>query len=130
MLSNNYFNEGFYEAYGFYKIPSNNDIMHSYKKKDDSDKLLGLDNTNSVYGESTNLVSLEDIFSDYLVDKALSRQTPIYISDDAGDPSIEVNQNSKFIAAIPIIQEKETVGVLIIEKMPFILSGLNQSIKL
>lgn len=90
-----------------------------YKHDDSNSKYLGLKNTESVFGENTNKVSLEDIFKDYLVDKALSKQTPIYISDDAGDPSVEVNYDSRFIAAIPVVQEGQTVAVLIIEKMPF-----------
>ena len=88
-------------------------------KKDDSDKSLDLNGASVVFGESTKKVALAELFSDYLVDKALSRKTPIYISDDSGDPSIEIDNNSRFIAAIPAIQESEVVAVLIIQKMPF-----------
>ncbi|MBU1990304.1 hypothetical protein KJ691_06100 [bacterium] len=51
-------------------------------------------------------------FEDPLVKDVLERKKPIYISDD-------VNNKSKYIAVVPALQNEETVGLLLIEKMPF-----------
>ena len=89
-------------------------------KKDDGDKsLLSEKTANIVFGETTQKSNPNDIFKDYLVDKAITRQVAIYISDHDGDPTIDTDKNSKFIAAIPSVQEGSVVAVLIIEKMPF-----------
>ncbi len=64
-------------------------------------------------------MKLEDVFTDYLIDKAISRKTAIYISDEMGEPSSAADNNSEYIAAIPAIHKNKVVGVLMIKKMPF-----------
>lgn len=68
--------------------------------------------------EATNL-ELTDIFQDYLVDKSLARSTPIYISDEAGEPSSSVDKGSQYIAVIPSVRENKVHEFIAIEKMPF-----------
>lgn len=88
-----------------------------YKKEDD--EILDIKNVEVVYSKDTPAIDVANIFEDYLVDKALNRNTPIYISDEQGEPSVIADENSEFIAAIPSVQEGEVVSVLIIRKMPF-----------
>jgi len=72
-----------------------------------------------VYGDYTKEVHIDDIFKNYLVDKAIGRKTPIYISDEHGDPSLKNELESRYIAAIPAIYDNEVISLLVIEKMPF-----------
>ena len=55
---------------------------------------------------------VEDTFDDILIQNVLDRKKPIYISDN-------VNQQSKYIAVIPAIEQDTVVGLLLIEEMPF-----------
>jgi len=64
-------------------------------------------------------IAIEVLFKDYLIDKAINRKTPIYVSNEAGDPSYTADNNSLFMAAIPVIQENVVVAVLAIKSMPF-----------
>ena len=90
-----------------------------YKHADDKEKLIDEKNAYLAYTSKSSTYTTEDIVSDYLVDKAISRQTAIYISDKNGEPTINSNYNSEFIGAIPAILENNVVCVLIIKKMPF-----------
>jgi len=72
-----------------------------------------------VYGEYTHEVKNDEIFKNYLVDKAIARKTPVYISDEDGEPSLSNELESHYIAAIPAIYDDEVISVLVIEKMPF-----------
>jgi len=54
-----------------------------------------------------------------LVDKSLARSTPIYISDEAGEPSSSVDKGSQYIAVIPSVRENKVHEFIAIEKMPF-----------
>jgi len=74
---------------------------------------------NIVYGEYTEKVQMSSVFENYLVDKAIARKTPIYISDDEGEPSLDNELESRYIAAIPAIYDKRIITLLAIEKMPF-----------
>ena len=90
-----------------------------YKHADDKEKLIDEKNAYLAYTSKSSKYTLEDILSDYLVDKAINRHTPIYISDKSGEPTINSNYNSEFIGAIPALLEEKVVCVLIIKKMPF-----------
>ena len=89
-----------------------------YKERDEN-KFLNEENAYVVYGVNSSQENIADIISDYLVDKAIGRNTAIYISDEKGEPSIEDDQGSLFIAAIPSVREHQVSEVLAIEKMPF-----------
>ena len=88
-------------------------------KKDDLTPLFDINSVEAVYEAETQKMPFEEIFQDYLVDKAIGRKTSIYISDDRGEPSVNLDENSQFIAAIPSIQENKIVSLLLIKKMPF-----------
>jgi len=72
-----------------------------------------------VYGEYTHEIKIDEIFKNYLVDKAIARKTPVYISDEDGEPSLNNELESHYIAAIPAIYDDEVISVLVVEKMPF-----------
>ena len=90
-----------------------------YKHADDKEKLLDEKNAYLAYTTKSSNYEIKDIVDDYLVDRAISRHTPIYISDKSGEPTINSNYNSEFIGAIPALLENNVVCVLIIKKMPF-----------
>ena len=95
------------------------DALILYKHADDKEKLIDEKNGYLAYSSKSSKYTIEDIVNDYLVDRAISRHTPIYISDQNGEPTINSNYNSEFIGAIPAILENSVVCVLIIKKMPF-----------
>jgi hypothetical protein len=90
-----------------------------YKLDSSKDTEFDEDNAGVVFGGTAREFSIKDIFKDYMMDKAFTRKTAIYISDTTGEPSAMVDNNSEYIAAIPAIHEDEVVGVLLISKMPF-----------
>jgi len=90
-----------------------------YRKNDSDNSFLNAKNTNIVLGENSIAIDPSDIFGNYLIDKAINRNTPIYISDENGDPNTANEENSKFIAVIPSVQEERVNELLVIEKMPF-----------
>jgi hypothetical protein len=90
-----------------------------YRQDDSSRKFLDAENTHIVWGKNTPETDKETIFENYLVDKAVNRNTPIYISDEAGDPSLSSKDDGKIIAVIPSIQNGTINEILVIEKMPF-----------
>jgi hypothetical protein len=51
--------------------------------------------------------------TDPLIQKSLELKKPIFVSDE------ELNQ-SRYVAVIPSIQDDKTIGLLLIEKMPFL----------
>ncbi|MDD5400073.1 MAG: PelD GGDEF domain-containing protein [Sulfurimonas sp.] len=62
---------------------------------------------------SKTVDTIEDInFKDLLIIDALEKRKPVYISDEA-------TKKSKYIAVIPALYMEEIVGLLLIEKMPF-----------
>ena len=93
--------------------------MIVYKKDYLDDALIDEESAGVIFGHDTEDVKLADIFKDYLVDKAVSRKTSIYISDEDGEPSEKRDDNSEYIAALPAMHNDEVVAVLVIEKMPF-----------
>lgn len=90
-----------------------------YKRDDQNEELLSETTANIVFGSNTPEEEIKDVFKNYLVDKAVSRMTSIYISDKLGEPTVVPDINSDYIAALPAIQEGKVVGVLVIRKMPF-----------
>jgi len=66
-----------------------------------------------------NVKNLEDVFNNYLVDRAISRQQAVFISDEKGNPDLNSEDETKFIAAIPSVSNGEVISVLAIETMPF-----------
>jgi len=56
--------------------------------------------------------SNEEIFENYLVQQAIARKKPIYVSN-------ENTEETEFIAAIPTIYKDKVINVLLIEEMPF-----------
>jgi hypothetical protein len=93
--------------------------MIIYKKDDQNDEQLSEETANIVFGNNTQEEDIKDVFKNYLVDKAVSRMTSIYISDKLGEPTVVPDVNSDYIAALPAIQQNKVVGVLVIKKMPF-----------
>ena len=72
---------------------------------------VDIDNVSVVSLEKVEY-SNEDIFKNYLVEQAIARKKPIYISH-------ENTEETEFIAAIPTIYKNKVVNVLLIEEMPF-----------
>jgi hypothetical protein len=90
-----------------------------YKKSNLDDELIDENNTNIALGSENEDINIKELLDDYLVDKAISRKSPIYISDQSGEPTVVKDNNSKYIAAIPAIQDNRVASILVIKKMPF-----------
>ena len=88
-----------------------------YMTEGDHKKSFSEENTTLSFGTTSQKYESETIFNDYLVDKALNRKKPVYVSDEKGEPNTD--NTSKFITVIPSIQHDEVVSLLVIEKMPF-----------
>ncbi|MDF1877475.1 hypothetical protein JHD47_06560 [Sulfurimonas sp. SAG-AH-194-L11] len=97
-----------------------NSALIIHKKNIDDDSVY-LDENNSVFSYTTlcEKRTPQMILEDFLVDKAISRKTPIYISDDLGEPTVTNDINSLYLAAIPALESNKITSVLVIEKMPF-----------
>jgi len=93
-------------------------IIH---KKNIDDESVYLNEQNSIfsYGTLAEKRIAQVILEDFLVDKAISRKTPIYISDDFGEPTVTNDINSFYLAAIPALSSEKIASVLVIERMPF-----------
>lgn len=78
----------------------------AYKNETDSKK-----NTFIIIAKTDD--ALSDIqLNDQLIEKALEMKKPVFISND------NIKQ-SKYIAVIPTLQQDNVIGILLIEKMPF-----------
>lgn len=94
--------------------------MAIYKKPNAKKKLISYKTANIVFEANTEEMDIKEVFEDYLVDRAIERGIPIFISDEKGEPSPTMkSEDSKFIATFPIVQEGDVVAVIIIRKMPF-----------
>ena len=62
--------------------------------------------------------TIEDLLADTLVDKALTKKQPIYVSDDLGVP-MQRGDATNFLAVIPSVIEEKVISLLIIDEMPF-----------
>jgi len=89
-----------------------------YKSAQDS-SILSAENALQSCSSTCDVKKLEDIFDNYLVDKAISRKQAVFISDEKGNPDLHSTNETKFIAAIPSVHDDEVISVLIIEMMPF-----------
>lgn len=76
-------------------------------------------NTKMVTVGANKNLQREEILSNHLVDKSIGRKSPIYISDEAGEPSAINEFDTKYLAAIPALVNNTIVSLLVIEKMPF-----------
>ena len=101
-----------------------NSALMIYRNKDDESNFLHAQNSNVVYSSNANHIDTQTLFDDYLVDKAISRHTAIYISDTKGEPSVNVDKGSNFIAVIPSVRSNQVDELLAIEMMPFM--GFNR----
>jgi len=90
-----------------------------YRSDIKDDTFLNVKNTDIVFCENCDEINKEFVFSNYLVDKAINRNTPIYISDENGEPDSRNEGNNKFLAAMPSIQNNQVNEVLVIQKMSF-----------
>jgi len=88
-------------------------------KSTQSTTILSEDNALQVCSSTCAVKNLKGIFNNYLVDKAISRQQAVFISDESGNPDLENLNETKFVAAIPSVLDGEVVSVLAIEMMPF-----------
>ncbi len=96
-----------------------NSAVIIYNSEEDLESYLEYKNAALVLSSTTEELELEQLFSDYLIDKAIGRSTAIFISDIAGEPTIATDNNSDFIAAIPTVYDGKVIAVLAIKKMPF-----------
>ena len=64
-------------------------------------------------------MELSSMLKDYIINKSIVRKSPVYISDEAGEPSMINKEESKYLASIPALINNKIVSILIIEKMPF-----------
>jgi len=88
-------------------------------RKSQNTKLLSESNALQICSSTCDVKKIEDIFDNYLVDKAVSRKQAVFISDETGNPNLENMNETKFVAAIPSVRDGEVVAVLAIEVMPF-----------
>ncbi len=96
-----------------------NSAVIIYSKEEKLEEYVKFKNAGLVLSPTTPAMDLEKLFSDYLVDKAIGRATAIFISDVAGEPTVNIDNNSEFIAAIPVLYNGKVIAVLAIRKMPF-----------
>ena len=90
-----------------------------YNKEEEFEGHLEYKNADIVLSSTTPEMSMKDLFEDYLIDKSIGRSTAIFISDELGEPSVNIDTNSEFIAAIPAVYKNKVIAVLAIRKMPF-----------
>ena len=88
-------------------------------KKSQEEGILSQENALQVCSSTCEPKPMEEIFDNYLVDQAISRKQPIFISDAQGDPSLAKRSETKFVAAIPAVRDGRVMAVLAIEMMPF-----------
>jgi hypothetical protein len=92
-----------------------------YADEEHNDEYLTEENANICYSATSERYAKEEIFQEYLVDKAINYKQAVYVSDDEGNPAIRKDiEESQFLAAIPIVYNHRMLAVLVIEKMPFI----------
>jgi hypothetical protein len=90
-----------------------------YKLHHYNNEFLSEKNSAILYSSICETYEKNEIFDDYLLNKAINYKQPIYISDELGNPDIKINEDSKFLAAIPSVYNDKVIAVLIVEKMPF-----------
>lgn len=93
----------------YYKDNAQDDLEHNFTQGYLEFTSVGTDET----------IELESMLKDYIIDKSIARKSPVYISDEAGEPSAINKEQSKYLASIPALIDNKIVSVLVIEKMPF-----------
>jgi len=83
------------------------------------EKTLTLQNASTTYSPSFEGRDENALYKDYMIQHALERKKPIFVSDVTKNPTLEKRKESKFLAVIPTIYDNEIVSILAIEKMPF-----------
>ena len=92
---------------------------HILYLKDEINKDFTEDNIALVSIGTDEKINVKEILANYIVDKSIARKSPVYISDEAGEPSAINKEESKYLAAIPAIIGKKIVSILVVEKIPF-----------
>ncbi len=91
-----------------------------YLKENKPHQTFNEENTDLISINIQESLNIEKIFKNYLVDKAIARKSPVYVSDEYGEPSTFSDEtDNKYIAAIPAVLNGKVVSILVIEKMPF-----------
>ncbi len=80
---------------------------------------LSAENSTITYSALCEEYSKEEISASYLFNRALHFKQPVYISDKAGEPTLESKEDSKFLVAIPFSLGNHVASVLLIDRMPF-----------
>ena len=92
-----------------------------YADQEDSDVYISEDNSEICYSTLSEQYSKKEIFKEYIIDKAINYKQAVYISDHEGNPTLQKKlEESKLLAAIPVIYHNQILALLVIEKMPFI----------
>ncbi|QOP40342.1 PelD GGDEF domain-containing protein [Sulfurimonas marina] len=91
-----------------------------YLKNNATDMSFNKDTVELITINIKETLEVEKLLQNYLVDKAIARKSPVYVSDESGEPSIFNEElENKYIGAIPAVINGKVVSVLVIEKMPF-----------
>jgi hypothetical protein len=90
-----------------------------YKVDESTKEYITRQNSDIVFKTTSEGMDIDALFGDHLVDKAIERGTAIYISDALGEPTVNIDKNSQYLAAIPAMHKGKAVAVLVIKKMPF-----------
>jgi len=91
-----------------------------YAKSDTQEEYLTQENSQVCYSATSETYTQEEIFGEYLIDKAINYKQAVYVSDDEGNPAVKRElEESRFLAAIPVVYNKKILALLVIEKMPF-----------
>ena len=96
-----------------------NSAILIYKKGHNEEEEFNDKTVDIVFGAYTEKIETTLILKDYLVDKSLAHQIPIYVSDESGEPTATLDTDSDYIAAIPSVINGELVAILAIKRMPF-----------
>lgn len=66
-----------------------------------------------------DIKEVKEILNDYIIDRSIARKSPVFVSDENGNPSAINEQQSKYLASIPALVNNNIASILVIEKMPF-----------
>jgi len=91
-----------------------------YADNQSNNEYLNEENSHICFSITSEEYPKEEIFKEYVVAKAINYKQAVYISDDEGSPALRKDlEESKFLAAIPVIYDNRILALLVIEKMPF-----------
>lgn len=82
-------------------------------------KTLTPQNASITYSHAYEKRDETALYSDYMIQHALERKKPIFVSDAAKNPTLQQRETAEFLAVIPTVYNDEVVTLLAIEKMPF-----------